>query len=50
MSVPVNERSHGKLEAYTKAYELAVYTLRITKNKKIFTVDFQEAKAIHTSY
>lgn len=42
MSVPVNERSHGKLEAYTKAYELAVYTLRITKNKKIFTVEFQE--------
>lgn len=42
MSVPVNERSHGKLEAYTKAYELAVHTLRITKNKKIFTVEFQE--------
>ena len=43
MSVPVNERSHGKLEAYAKAYELAVYTLRITQNKKIFTEDFQEA-------
>lgn len=42
MSVPVNERSHGKLEAYTKAYELAVYTLKITSNKKIFTEEFQE--------
>lgn len=42
MSVPVNQRSHGTLEAYTKAYELATYTLRITKNKKIFTEDYQE--------
>ena len=42
MSVPVNERSHGKLEAYTKAYELATYTLRITSNKKVFTEEFQE--------
>ncbi len=42
MSVPVNQRSHGKLEAYVKAYELATYTLRITKNKKVFTEDFQE--------
>lgn len=42
MSVPVNQRSHGKLEAYTKAYELATYTLKITKNKKIFTVEYQE--------
>lgn len=42
MSVPVNQRTHGKLEAYTKAYDLAVYTLQITKNKKIFTVEYQE--------
>lgn len=42
MSVPVNLRSHGKLEALTKAYELCTYTLKITKNKKIFTEDFQE--------
>ena len=42
MSVPVNQRSHGKLEAYTKAYELATYTLKITKNKKIFTAEYQE--------
>ena len=36
MSVPVNERSHGKLEACVKARELCVYTLRITVNPKIF--------------
>ena len=42
MSVPVNQRSHGKLEAYAKAYELATYTLKITKNKKIFTEEYQE--------
>lgn len=43
MSVPVNERTHGKFEAVTKAFELSVYTLKITKNEKIFTKDFQEA-------
>lgn len=42
MSVPVNERSHGKLEAYFKAFELATYTLKITANKKVFTVEYQE--------
>lgn len=43
MSVPVNQRSHGKLEAYSKAYELATYTIKITSNKKIFTEEYQEA-------
>lgn len=42
MSVPVNKRTHGKLEAYTKAFELATYTLRITKNKKVFSEEYQE--------
>lgn len=42
MSVPVEQRSHGKLEAYTKAYELVTYTMKITSNKKIFTVEYQE--------
>lgn len=42
MSVPVNQRSHGKLEAYVKAYELAGYTLKITKNKKVFSDDYRE--------
>lgn len=43
MSVPVNERSHGKLEACVKARDLAVYTIQITKNKKIFVAEYQEA-------
>ena len=43
MSVPVNKRSHGKLEACVKSRDLACYTLQITKNKKIFTEDYQEA-------
>lgn len=43
MSVPVNHRSHGKLEACVKAHDLCCYTLRITSNKKIFTTEFQEA-------
>lgn len=47
MSVPVNQRSHGKLEAYSKAYELASYTLKITKNKKIFTEEYQECLTNH---
>lgn len=42
MSVPVNRRSHGKLEACSKAFELATYTLKITKNEKIFKEEFQE--------
>lgn len=42
MSVPVNERSHSKLEACVKAHGLCVYTLRITANKKIFTEQFQQ--------
>ena len=47
MSVPVNQRTHGKLEAASKAFELATYTLRITKNKKVFTVEYQEALTDH---
>lgn len=36
MSVPVNERSHGKLEACVKAKELSAYTIKITANPKVF--------------
>ena len=43
MSVPVNERSHGKLEACVKARELCVHTLRITKNPKVFKPEYQNA-------
>ena len=47
MSVPVNQRSHGKLEAYTKAYDLVTYTLKITKNKKILSEEYQEQLTDH---
>ena len=47
MSVPVNQRSHGKLEAYSKSYDLVKYTLQITKNKKIFTEEYQECLTDH---
>ena len=43
MSVPLNERSHGKLEVCVKAHDLCCYTLQITKNKKVFTEEYQEA-------
>ena len=43
MSVPVNKRSHGKLEACVKAHDLCCYTLKITANKKIFTEEYQTA-------
>ena len=43
MSVPVNQRTQGKLEACTKALNLAKYTLQITANKNIFTVAYQDA-------
>ena len=43
MSVPVNQRTHGKLEACVKAHDLCRYTLQITANKKNFTQEFQES-------
>lgn len=43
MSVPVNQRKPGKLEVCLKAHDLCVYTLQITKNKKIFTEEYQES-------
>ena len=43
MSVPVNERGHGKLEACVKALDLCVYTLQITSNKGIFTEQYQRS-------
>lgn len=41
MSVPANERSHGKLEASVKANALCCYTLQITANEKVFDPQFQ---------
>lgn len=43
MSVPVNQRSHGKLEACVRAHGLCAYTLQITANKNVFTVEYQAA-------
>ena len=43
MSVPVNQRSHGKLEACVKAHALCCYTLQITANKKVFLPEYQES-------
>ena len=43
MSVPVNQRTHGKLEVCVKANDLCCYTLQITANKKNFTQEFQES-------
>jgi len=43
MSVPVNERGHGKLEACVKALDLCVYTLQITSNKSVFTEQYQRS-------
>ena len=43
MSVPVNKRTPGKLEVCIKSRDLAVYTLKITKNKKIFDAEYQDA-------
>ena len=42
MSVPENKRKQGRLEVCVKAHDLCVYTLQITKNKKVFTAEYQE--------
>lgn len=42
MSVPVNKRTQGKLEVCVQAHDLACYTLQITKNKNVFSEDYQE--------
>ncbi len=47
MSVPVNQRSHGKLEVCIKAHELCCYTLKITANDKIFVPQFHESLTKH---
>ena len=43
MSVPVNQRTHGRLEVCVKAHDLCCYTLQITANKKNFTPEFQQS-------
>lgn len=39
-SVRENERSQGKMQVHIKARELAVYTIRITKNEKVFVPEY----------
>ena len=45
MSVPVSKRGSNKYDPVEKARELAVYTLRITKNEKVFVGEYREAVA-----
>ena len=52
MSVPESKRGHGKFEVLTKANELAVYTIRITKNQKVFKPEYRSAVTddiVHTA-
>ena len=43
MSVPEGKRGTGKFEVLVKALELATYTIKITKNPKTFTPEYQSA-------
>ena len=43
MSVPLNERTSGKLEVCVKAHFLCCYTLQITANDKIFDEKYKES-------
>lgn len=43
MSVPVNQRTEGKLEACLKAHDLCCYTLQITSNQKNFPEKYQHS-------
>lgn len=43
MSVPVNQRSEGKLEACIKAHDLCCYTIQITSNPKNFPEKYQHS-------
>lgn len=43
MSVPVNQRTEGKLEVCVKAHDLCCYTIQITSNTNTFPEKFQHA-------
>ena len=52
MAVNESERGQGKFDVLIKANELAVYTIRITKNPKVFLPEYQTALTndiIHTA-
>ena len=42
MSVPAGERRESRLEVFVQALDLVTYTLRITKNEKIFLPEYQK--------
>lgn len=41
MSVPVGDRHENKLDVFVLALDLVTYTLRITKNEKIFLPEYK---------
>lgn len=43
MSVPEGKRGQRRMEVFTKANALAVYTIKICNNKKIFIPEYQSA-------
>lgn len=43
MSVPAGERKENRLEVFNLARDLAVYTIQITKNEKIFLPEYKGA-------
>ena len=43
MTVPVSRRGENKLAAAMAAHELAVYTIKICCNPKVFTLEYQTA-------
>lgn len=52
MSVNESERGKGKFDVLIKANDLAVYTIRITKNPKVFLPEYQTALTndiVHTA-
>ena len=42
MSVPVNQRTQGKLDVCVKAHDLCCYTLHITRNKNVFDEAYKD--------
>ncbi|MCD7828889.1 MAG: hypothetical protein LUG58_00440 [Clostridiales bacterium] len=43
MSVPEGKRGQRKMEVFTKANDLAIYTIKICSNQKVFLPEYQSA-------
>lgn len=43
MSVPEGKRGERKMEVFTKANNLAIYTIKICNNKNVFLPEYQSA-------